>query len=222
MGTMTAKRVSRNEANMARWRLTLAPVLIATLAGCRRSPASGGEHVAPVVSSAAQDAGVPASGVAAQQVPHTQTQSVAKFVKDTLNECVDFTIQLAPPVDAGADWKPPSSEKLAEQVSNLFKNDKSVLRISKPCAEQFSDRTALASCSATQNVTSQRGDAVTVQILSRYYDFSNLDEDDLYMKQCLELHGDWQAVSRESNEYRRARLRANARKLGKITDKAIE
>ena len=63
---------------------------------------------------------------------------------------------------------------------------------------------------------------MTAQIFSRYYDFSNLDEDDLYMKQCLELHGDWHAVSRESNEYRRARLRANARKLGKITDKALE
>ena len=65
---------------------------------------------------------------------------------------------------------PPSSEKVAEQVSKLIKDDKSLLRIPKPCAEQFSDRTALASCSIVQNVDEQarrRRDGADFQSLLR-------------------------------------------------------
>jgi len=134
-----------------------------------------------------------------------QTLSLATFDKDQLEACTDVTTRQFPPDGAPPDWTP----KFAD-----FDAGKGQLKLSKPCAEQFADRLVIATC-AFEKDDSKTPDKADIQATIRYYNINTLDIDDAEMHDCLEMHGDWKALSRESPEYKRERMRSHARMLHK-------
>jgi hypothetical protein len=143
------------------------------------------------------------------------TVSVAYFTKDTrLDECDDFTATLSPEIDAG----PEAISKFLDALAQPKKGMKGLSKIGKPCAEQFRTNRALATCTAHQVIKGDSGKGVDLDIRGSYYNLDTLTSDDTYMKNCFEMQGDWQAVDKDSDEYReavRARARHEVEKLQK-------
>jgi hypothetical protein len=52
-----------------------------------------------------------------------------------------------------------------------------------------------------------------------HYDFASINANDKQMAECLEMKGDWKAVSRDSAEWRKAKLENSRRNLQKAVDK---
>jgi hypothetical protein len=136
---------------------------------------------------------------AAQPRTFVKTLSVARFARDTLDLCTDVTLEARLPASASADWEPPSLTQFTEAATK----DGVLLR--RTCPEQFSDRTALASCVATIERDQGR---TKVHFAETYYNYSTVGTNDRYMRGCLNLSGDWQALSRQSLEYRKASIDA--------------
>jgi len=113
--------------------------------------------------------------------PRTYSASVATFRGDQLDECIDYVIVSAPGKEAEA-------RDLASSFGTNLKGDEKPIRIAKPCAEQFPDRTVLATCS----IVDRPGTAGTVTLRDRYYSVATVSDSDAYMKDCLTMRGDWQ------------------------------
>jgi hypothetical protein len=92
------------------------------------------------------------------------------------------------------------------------------IRIKKPCQDQFKDRLVLAMCTVQGVAKPDAG--VGGSMVIYYYDFDTVDANDVEMKGCLTMSGDWQAISRDSDEYRRARVRRDAQRLVDLGSKA--
>jgi len=84
-------------------------------------------------------------------------------------------------------------------------------KIAKLCSEQFRTTPVLATCAAHQQVKEDSGSGADLDIVSRYYNLDTLTSSDTYMKNCIDMQGDWQAAEKDSDEYREA-LRARARR----------
>jgi len=136
---------------------------------------------------------------AASQRKFVKVLSVAKFARDTLELCTDTTLEAEVPLGAPANWEPTSLQQFNEAVT------KDGILLRKTCAEQFSDRKALASCVAT--LKPDKGHS-QVHFTERYYNFATFGSSDSYLEGCLRLSGEWQALSRGSPEFRKARQRA--------------
>jgi hypothetical protein len=157
---------------------------------------------APVASSAASTSSAP-SAIASAARPQL-VASVATFRKDILDECDDFAITPSPHWDGGVapDWK----QQLVKAMFTDKTQDPTILR--KTCAEQFTDRPALATCAVPSTPMGDAGASLT--LVGRYYSVATVGRADTYMKQCIQAGGDWKAVPHDSDEYRNA-LRSDAR-----------
>lgn len=128
--------------------------------------------------------------------PFVQRTSIASFRENVLDECVDITITVEPPDGATIDWKPN-----LPAVGDALQKDK--IEIKMPCSQQFADRQALAKCRI-----SETKDGKGVEFVAMYFNYETVGTRDDYMRDCLKGKGEWQAVSRDSQEFRRARLGA--------------
>lgn len=137
--------------------------------------------------------------------------SVATFTpKNTLlDECTDITITPPTGWDGGLE---PLAEAFAKGIT-----PKNASRIYKACADQFRTSPVLATCANVHHSEPLKNDAgvtrgtIELDIESRYYDLDNLTNGNEYMKDCLDLKGDWQGLDKNSDEYREA-VRARARR----------
>lgn len=122
--------------------------------------------------------------------------SMATFDKDQLlDECVD--VEISP--------KSGQEAQALDHVQKLGTDSKSssggaVVRLAKSCNEQFPDRVALATC-----VVDGPGSFGRVAMSDRYYNTRTVGDSDRYMKDCLEMHGDWHA-NRNANAVERERI----------------
>jgi hypothetical protein len=144
----------------------------------------------------------------------------ATFEKERLDECVDVEIRVTPPSDAGVDWAPTK-----DPAANFFGGAKAkITTLKKACADQFADRTVLATCTVAKTNVSDAGTGQTarIRLVSTYYDFGLAVESDGYMQQCLSMGADWKAVPRDSDAFKRAKLDYDAANLRKLTGKLSE
>jgi hypothetical protein len=158
-------------------------------------------HAAP---SASPVVAPPASAPAA---PSSVTVSLATFTpKDTLlDECIDLTMPVPPGVDAG---------RVGDGLGQLATQGKTATmsRIYKLCSEQFKDMPILATCVSHLSLQRDGGSrTVEIESVERYYNIDTLTSSNGYMKNCLDMRGDWSAADRDSPEYRAA-VRARARR----------
>jgi hypothetical protein len=167
----------------------------------------------------------------------TVTVSFATFTpKDTLlNECIDFMI--SPPqgtevdsvfLDAFADGinkgkvrNAPASTARSLAIADFIDGANKGrpldgTRIYKTCADQFRGKPVLATC-AVNFTTSVTGDydadlgTFELALTRSFYSLDSLTNNDANMRQCIAAKGDWQAVDKDSDEYREA-VRARARR----------
>jgi len=136
----------------------------------------------------------------------TRTGHVATFIDDVLDECTDVEIASTVPPEL-PEWEPPEPPLPASSDNRT--------RIARPCGEQFSGRTVLATCSATLSDAEPDEDGVTSRatLNSRYYRFATALENDHFMRTCMTAGGNWWAVADDSTEYTRARLDFHTREL---------
>lgn len=141
--------------------------------------------------------------------------SVAHFVKDNLDECMDASLRTS---------KPDVATKLLRESLHKDK-DKSTTLLPTTCADAFKDRLVLATCTAETSKRRDHADAgpadggveaASLSLVSRYYRFETVVESDLFMKQCFEMQGRWNALRRDSEEFQRAQRDYHARKLERL------
>jgi hypothetical protein len=169
----------------------------------------------------AGDGSTPVSTATASTAPMaapttTSTTVAVSFATFTpkgtlLDECIDFIITPPSGTDGGSEF----TDAFAKAVA---KGKKSTSRIYKACNEQFRTTPALATCGTHISLPLKNdGGAAwgTVEIDSeeRYYNLDSLTNSNEYMKDCLDMKGDWQGVDKDSPEYREAvRSRSRARR----------
>lgn len=146
------------------------------------------------------------------------TISFAHFAKDQIFECIDATVQIQPPGDAGADWAP-KDDPIAKLATTPFL--KKTTKLSKPCGEQFGDRTVLASCTLVDKGERHDGGnpRLVVTFTSNFYNYEDVGPTDEHMKDCLQNGGDWKALSRDSAEWKKAKLEHSRKGLQKAVDR---
>ena len=129
--------------------------------------------------------------------------SVAVFDHDDLVECEDFEVGGTPNPDADLNALTAEVKKRADDVwKGLSKQQGSreSTRLQRSCIDQFRDRKAFATCSMV-------ADNAVVRAKWSYYSFPNVFRNDGAMKECIKSKGTWEALSRESDEFREAQLR---------------
>jgi hypothetical protein len=167
----------------------------------------------PSESAAARPGGPAVRAPVAADQSEVNRLSFAAFKGELLNECDDmeFVGSLRLP-DAGQPFERarlpdggmpfPYVAQLFANISRFSDGDKknAPVKLKMACQEQFRDRTPLATCTFT------RTDATgTIRGRIAHYAAKDVFSGDSLMKECLSLwHGTWNAVSRDSEEYRRA------------------
>lgn len=141
--------------------------------------------------------------------------SFAHFVKDQIFECVDIAVVIPPPPGAPSDWKP--SEDIFGRTVKAMSKD--ATKLSKTCDEQFADRTVLASCTMKQKGKTDAGTSASATVTANFYNFEDVGKDDSQMKDCLKGGGDWKAVSRDSVEWKKAKLEHSRKGLEKASER---
>jgi hypothetical protein len=204
-------------ATMTKARGTVGFVFVGmVLVGCRKPQGDG----TPTAAASAAEPVAKAAPVidAAPAKPVTATRSVAGFVSNTLDECLDLTI-VAP---AGVEQT--RVDKAADDVAaKAIKHGKAdgkgaLLPISQPCLEQFKDRTSLGSCAISQTEKGDSGVQSTILIEAFYFNVKTMN-DDGYMKDCLTSGGKWTAPAKDDRDAARERLRQRAKALQDLADK---
>lgn len=127
---------------------------------------------------------------------------------DSLGECVDFSIDVTLAPDAGEPKKDP--------IEALMKNMKGLTKIGKPCAEAFPDRTVFATCTLTKR-EDDGGTSVSMVIVSHRFDFAAVADTDRYMKECLDMRGEWNAIRRDSPDWHAAKAEQARKRLERLT-----
>jgi cell division protein FtsB len=173
------------------------------------------DKVAEEVASARGAEARQAAPVPSQQTPlgFSGTVSVANFTKDTrLDECDDFIVTVPPDATDGSDLLARTLDNVSQSfVKGKKKSMPGLSKIGRPCAEQFRVNQALATCVVHHVGKLDSGIGLAVGIVGRYYDLDTLTSNDTYMKNCIDMNGDWQAVDKDSDEYREA-VRERARR----------
>jgi hypothetical protein len=136
--------------------------------------------------------------------------SFAGFNRDVLDVCEDVSMRgtLIPDADAREVLASIQhhGEEMWKGVQSKQKGSRSVVKLGRPCGEQFADRKPFAVCSdevIAQAMAAFRGTTV-------YYSFANVFRSDFAMRKCLEHNGSWRTMSRDSDEFREAQLRFEA------------
>ena len=138
----------------------------------------------------------------------TIERHIASFRDDELDECVDVTIEVHLPLSA------------PERTPSPFPETPGQIVLQRACEEQFSGRTVLAVCTMSVPVPIQseapeaeRPTSGTFAVVSRYFRYASVFDNQSFMRDCLTGGGDWQAVAEDSSEYARARLDFHAGSL---------
>lgn len=151
----------------------------------------------------AADAGAsptPSASASATGGPLTYRASVVTMDGKTLEECTDLTVTLVPPPNAPAGWKPKDNV-----IAGLLKTMKGATRIEKPCAEQFADRTVLATCETAATSKRTDGSEGQIKISASYYDYAKVGLTEAYMAICTGRQGKWKPIARDSAEWQKAK-----------------
>jgi hypothetical protein len=98
-------------------------------------------------------------------------------------------------------------------VSAKAKKGGQLLRQS--CGEMFSDRTELASCAWSAQASSDAGTVKIADFALHFYSSDALNGDTA-LHACLKLDGSWSALSHDSHEYKREKIRESLERLEKI------
>ena len=137
---------------------------------------------------------------AAADQPEVNHLSFAAFKGELLNECDDLEVTGsfrrgdAGPLDLEQLFAAMSDSPKAKAKENLL------TRLKRPCGEEFRDRPPLATCTFAKT-----HDTGTFRGRLAFYSSKAVFSSDSLMKECLsKWHGTWNAVSRDSEEYRRA------------------
>jgi hypothetical protein len=153
------------------------------------------------------------------------TAARAKFNGDQLDECVDLNARItAIGTSVAADWRQKAEKGFATVMASMFKpkpGDKKTIELEKSCADQFRDRKPFATCTAAADRRSDAIHSVEVQIQSNRYMFETVFLSDGAMKECLSEGSKWEAVSRDSDEFRMAQLQDSTAKARKLLGKAM-
>ncbi len=131
-----------------------------------------------------------------------KTYSVANMKHDALDDCIDFTVRVEQPHGVALDWATKDAPELRAQLTKFG------TEIRKPCSEQFADRLVLATCIAIT-----KRDGQELQLVERFYNPATVGMEDLYMQECLRLGGTWEAIAKDSPEFRKAEARAKLHEL---------
>jgi hypothetical protein len=125
-------------------------------------------------------------------------------VKGRLFECIDVLIDIEPPADAGADWKPKE-----DPLAAMKKGMKEATKIQQSCGAAFA---VLASYGG-------KGDAGALEMTAHFYDYADIGLTDEQMDDCLKEEVRWNALSRESPEWQKAKREYDRRKLRGLAEK---
>ena len=167
--------------------------------------------IAAVGSGSKQDPDHPAVAVVVHPAPvpvqsalprRSATLSVASFSGDRLDECDDFT--LTGPPDAGDGTLSGAIQKLRKKVGKTTE-------IRKTCAEQFLGRSALATCTVNDQIPGKPD--WDRSVVARYYNVKTASDSDIYMKQCIEMGGDWKVSEDADTEVLRQRVQQHHKML---------
>lgn len=141
-----------------------------------------------------------ATSIAVESIPDAHARFVfARFDEERLAECIELETR------GSAD----AATKVVELGESAITKEKGkAIRITKSCAESFSDRVELASCAFE---IEKDGAAITMR--SHLYDFDLAFGSDVNMHDCMKMKGEWKAISRTSREYDRAKLDAAGARL---------
>ena len=147
------------------------------------------------------DAGPAASPASSSPAsPLAYRVSVVAMNGKTVEECTDLAVNIVPPPSAPPGWKPKD-----DVVAGLLKVMKDAKRIEKPCAEQFAERPALATCETSAKSKRTDGSEGQLQISAHYYDFAKIGLSDMYMTLCASKQGKWKPIPRDSAEWQKAK-----------------
>ncbi len=198
--------------------LAVVPALLCLIACGRTAETSAADAGAQAVatSAAAVVDAAPMQELDAAVARTTVSASVASFDRGSiLDQCVEYRVTGVVSGDAGAD---PDSALAEQLLASMKVKGKELLRVYKPCDQQFHGRDVLASCTvhSTQPVphaegTDGGGGTFDLDIVDRYYELATLEANDVEMKHCLGVKGDWQGLDKTSDAYKSA-VQARGRK----------
>lgn len=161
-----------------------------------------------------QPSAVPAgTPVQASSGPTTQRISFAGFDGDLLEECNDVELPRVVRLPDGGSHDPAQGLQEFLQKGAL---KGSLVKLNKPCAEQFRDRPPLATCAfeGSNPILPMRG-----QI--SHYSYKRIFESDAMMKECLSTwKGTWEVIPKDSDAFHRAEIEHNLRRLEENQAKA--
>lgn len=182
--------------------------------GKRRSPETG-----------EATADTPSTGVTTEAQSIQFNSARVAFEGDQLDECVDFNIRMtATGTGVPADWREQAKKTFAALSASMSKTkpgEKKTIEISKSCAEQFSDRKPFATCTIPPKQENANQVFSEMHLRGARYMFETVFLSDGAMKECLGAGGKWEAVSRDSDEFRMAQLQDSTAKARKLLGKAI-
>jgi hypothetical protein len=177
---------------------------------------------------------LPAEPPLSAQIPMA---SVAIFENGVLDTCADFGLLLPEQVlegmrsDAKKSKKPLPDNLAEDDTDGFLRGSRSTIgrllgkpaeshdgvRTKNRCAEQFSGRAVLASCTLSRDAEDvDAGIRIAIRFAAQYYNFVTLSRNDSTMKQCLKVGGTWKT---DSEELDRAKLDEHARRLNNAVDR---
>jgi hypothetical protein len=106
--------------------------------------------------------------------------SIAGFRSKHLDECTDFAFV------PNAGQESIALEAMKTLAIMAPDEDRAIIQLTKRCAEQFANRTVLATC-----VLDKSGTHGSSKVTSRYYELQNVRGHSVYMQNCLTMKGDW-------------------------------
>jgi hypothetical protein len=153
----------------------------------------------------------------------TVNATVATFTKDTLlDECVDISLTM-PPGSAADKGQEVIDKMVTTMVTDKKDKARSKSRLNKPCAAQFRNNPVLATCAVRTPIPippkvdgGTPAGAVDLQITSGYYSLDMIEKSDTYMKNCIDMKGDWQTVDHDSEAWRDAHMARARREVEKL------
>lgn len=178
--------------------LVIGLVVVGLLTGREASKASPATTPSEGIAATPHAPAVPAVSTTDQSA--VKRLSVAAFRGELLNECDDLeitgSVQLADagPLDLEQAFVAMSDSPSTRAKGNLL------TRLKRTCGEEFRDRPPLATCTFAKDYA-----AGTFRGRIASYSAKDVFSSDARMKECLSVwHGTWNAVSRDSEQYRRA------------------
>jgi hypothetical protein len=139
----------------------------------------------------------------------TFTVSSAIFKGDNLLQCVDGSLDI--PVVEGSSY---DEEKMKTILaSGLLPAKANPTRLQRRCDVQFKDRPPFASCSISVPLGDAGAGSMSKE--SHWYSFGAVFQNDGLMKECITHGGTWEAIARDSDLFRMAKLEFDQARLMK-------